>query len=123
MAEQQIPLADVLAHIGDELVRADQIAWERGRSVMLFKECEVEFAVKAVNKGGVGLQIYVLDLSGSKSSEVSNKVRLKFAAGDMAIAAMARQAAQDGSGPDPIPKKQKAKPSPRKKTPKKKAKK
>ena len=115
MAGQQIPLAEVLAHIGDELVRADQVAWERGRSAMLFQECEVEFAVKAAKKRGAGLTIYVLDLSGSKSSEVSNKVRLKFTASDIAIAAMARGAAQDGGGPDVIPKKQKPKPSPRKK--------
>ena len=75
---KRIPLADVLANITDELLKAQQNATKRGLAVMQFEECELEFAVELSVEGSGGVNVWVLDLSGGGSRTESNTVKIKF---------------------------------------------
>jgi hypothetical protein len=75
---KHFPLADVLANIAEELIKAQKNADKRGLAVMQFEECEVEFAVEFGVEGSGGINVWVLDLSGGGNRTESNTVRIKF---------------------------------------------
>jgi len=76
--DQQFSLSEVLAHISEELVTADESARARGKAAMQFEECEVEFAVKL--EGGVkaGIKVWVLELGANAKRSDTNTIRVKF---------------------------------------------
>jgi hypothetical protein len=77
MAEQ-IRLADLLQSIGSELVQANERAKQREKAIMLFKECELEFAVDLEKGGSGGFTIWVIKLEGGVKKTEHNTIRLKF---------------------------------------------
>jgi hypothetical protein len=77
MAEQ-IRLADLLQSIGSELMQANERAIQRGKTMMLFKECELEFAVDLEKGGSGGFTIWVIKLEGGVKKTEHNTIRLKF---------------------------------------------
>jgi hypothetical protein len=74
------PLADVLANVADELIRAESMARLRGKAVMQFEECEVELSVKVEVEAGGGFKVWVVELSGKAKREEANKLRVKMKA-------------------------------------------
>jgi Trypsin-co-occurring domain 2 len=74
----QIPLADLLSHITDQLVLADTAARARGKATMQFEECELEFAVKIEGDAKAGIKVWVLELGGGVKKSDSNTIRVKF---------------------------------------------
>ena len=95
---QHIELADVLDEIRNELTRADERARQSpGGGVMVFEDCEIEFAVTLERKGDAGLKLYVINLGlGAKHSD-SNKVKIKFKA--LPGRAMQAESHIEGEGP------------------------
>jgi hypothetical protein len=77
---EQIKLADVLASIGSELLEANERALQRGKTFMVFNECELEFAVDLEKKAGGELSIWVIKLDGGATRTEHNSIHLKFAA-------------------------------------------
>jgi len=75
---KQIPLSDVLTHITEELVKADENARKRGRAAMRFDECELEFAVQLEGGGEAGVKVWVLELGVNAKRTDSNTIRIKF---------------------------------------------
>ena len=76
----RFPLADVLANVAEELVRADEMARSRGRAVMQFEECEVELAVTVEVEAEGGFKVWVVNLSGKAKREEANSLRVKMKA-------------------------------------------
>jgi hypothetical protein len=76
--QDRIPLADLLAHISDELFAADAAAKKRGKAAMQFKECELEFAVSAEVKADADIKVWVINLGAGAKNTHSNKMKIKF---------------------------------------------
>lgn len=71
-------LADVLSHIAEQLLVAHDRAQRRGRLVMEFDECEVEFTVKVTTGAQGGIKVWVLEAGANAALEHHNRIRLKF---------------------------------------------
>jgi L,D-peptidoglycan transpeptidase YkuD (ErfK/YbiS/YcfS/YnhG family) len=63
--QPKLAIADYLAAIASELLKAQAAARQRGVSVMQFAECEIEFAVEVEGAGESGIEMYVVKLGGS----------------------------------------------------------
>ncbi len=74
----KIRLTDLLAHITDQLLEADQMSRASGKATMRFEECELEFAVKIEGDVKAGLNIWVLKLGGGAKKTDSNTIKIKF---------------------------------------------
>jgi hypothetical protein len=74
----EIRLADVLAHITDELLEADRKSRASGKATMRFEECEVEFAVKVEGDAKAGINVWVLKLGGGVKKADTNTIRITF---------------------------------------------
>lgn len=101
MAER-IPLSEVVAKVAEELIQAQAKAKARGTAVMQFDECELEFAVEAEREGKAGVNVWALELGGSKKRTESNIVRVKF----KSLPDQPLQAAQETSADGPPIKRQ-----------------
>jgi hypothetical protein len=77
---KEIPLSEVLEEITNQLLQADAYARRRGKSVMQFQECEVEFAVELSKEGEGGVEIYVARIGGAVKKTDINTIKVKFAA-------------------------------------------
>ena len=100
---KKIRLSELLEHITEELITADEDARKRGFATMQFDECEIEFAVETEKEGGGGVKVWILDLKGGAKRTDSNTVRIKFSS----IPEQPIQAKQtDESRPGPKLKKQ-----------------
>ena len=96
---EEIKLADLLSHISDQLMEADQRSRRSGKATMQFEECELEFAAKIEGNAKAGINISVLKLGGGIKKSDSNTIRIKF----KSLEGMTLQAAQHGidkPGPD-----------------------
>jgi hypothetical protein len=78
VSQPKLALADYLAAIASEFLKAQAAARLRGVSVMQFAECEIEFAVEVEGAGEAGIEIYVVKLGGSVTKTNTNTVRIKF---------------------------------------------
>ncbi len=76
--DKVIPLADLLANVAEELLKAQKTAQARGEAVMQFEECEVEFAIKAEVDGKAGVKLYVVNIGGGVKRTEANTIRVKF---------------------------------------------
>jgi hypothetical protein len=76
--KSKIRLSELLEHISEELITANEKAGKRGTATMQFHECEIEFAVETEKEGGGGVRLWVLDLKGGAKKTDSNTVRIKF---------------------------------------------
>ncbi|MFN3988116.1 MAG: trypco2 family protein [Rhodocyclaceae bacterium] len=73
-----IELAEVIKHVSDQLIAADEHARERGYPVMQFDECEVELAVRVSGEGGAGVKILVFEAGAKGEIEHANRIRIRF---------------------------------------------
>ncbi|HSX25094.1 MAG TPA: trypco2 family protein [Candidatus Andersenbacteria bacterium] len=96
--QDKIPLADLLAHISDELFAADAAARKRGKSAMQFKECELEFAVTAEVKANAGIKVWVINVGAGEKNSNTNKIKIKFDRNPQNVIQAAHKAAGN-SGP------------------------
>lgn len=78
MAER-IELSELLKHISDQLVDAHEHAQKRGRAVMQFKECEIEFAIEVKKEATGTFKVWVMSLGGGIKKTESNTIKVKFA--------------------------------------------
>jgi hypothetical protein len=82
MADRKIDpgmtLSELIASAANELREAH--ANRQQPEVMVFKECELELAVKDIKKVGGGFKIYLASANTSLGAETVSRVRLKFAA-------------------------------------------
>lgn len=102
----RIPLADVLSQIAAELLAAEQKAAARGRPVMQFDHCEVEFSVSAETSAGGGIKVWVINLGGKAKDTQTNKIRVRFTS--LGSPTQAPHVAGGTSGPPLIRKTKKA---------------
>jgi hypothetical protein len=79
---KKIELSTVLATIREELIKANDAAFASDRPVMLFDECEIEFAVDFSEELNVGFKLYFLSLGGKQKKSESNTVKVRFKALD-----------------------------------------
>jgi hypothetical protein len=75
---EQLPLAEVLSQVAQELLTADKTARERGIPVMQFDHCEVEFAVTVEKSAKAGLQVWVVNIGGDAKASHTNKIKVRF---------------------------------------------
>ena len=75
---EKIRLSEILDHISQELIEAQQNAQDRGQATMQFDECEIEFAVETTKEAGGGVKVWVLELKGGAKKKDSNTLRIKF---------------------------------------------
>jgi copper(I)-binding protein len=80
MAQDRIPLSELLAHITTEIRDIHEKAMAHGDPVMKFKECECEFAIEAEDKAGGGFHVWVLKLGGGRKRTESNTIKIKYSA-------------------------------------------
>ncbi len=71
-------LADVLAHLSNQLILADEAAKQRGKAAMQFEECEVEFAIKVDTGAKAGIKVWVIEIGADAKYEQSNRIKIKF---------------------------------------------
>ncbi|GAA0692252.1 trypco2 family protein [Vreelandella titanicae] len=75
---KQLPLAQVLSQVAEELLAADMNARERGTPVMQFDQCEVEFAITAEASSNAGIKVWVVNIGGTAKSSHTNMIRVRF---------------------------------------------
>ncbi|MDQ5822924.1 MAG: hypothetical protein M3441_01790 [Chloroflexota bacterium] len=75
---ERIKLSEVLANLSQEIITAEENARLRGRAVMQFEECEVEFGVEIEKQGNASINIWVIDLGGGGSRSETNIIRVKY---------------------------------------------
>jgi hypothetical protein len=79
----KIPLAEVLGMIRDQLNEANDAALRSERPVMIFDECEVEFAVDVEYDAALKAKVLTfISLGGGAKKSDSNTVKVKFKAFD-----------------------------------------
>jgi len=103
MAQDRIPLGELLEYIAGEIRDIHRKAIAHGEPVMKFKECEFEFAIEAESKAEGGFHVWVLNLGGGVKRTESNTIKIKYSAlGDHEMVAQVEAAA----GTRPKPKRQ-----------------
>jgi hypothetical protein len=96
---KEIKLADLLSHISDQLMEADERSRKSGKATMQFEECEIEFAAKIEGNAEAGVNISVLKLGGGIKKSDSNTIRIKFKS-LVGNTLQAAQFGQDKPGPE-----------------------
>jgi NTP-dependent ternary system trypsin peptidase co-occuring protein len=98
---KKIALAEVLVMVREELNKANDDAMKSGRPVMLFDECELEFAVDVeFNVEAKTSYLSFLSLKGGAKRSDSNTIKVKFKAlSTVGVVAIAQNDAQAGPAP------------------------
>ena len=73
----KIELAKLIEEVASQLVEAQKNCKDQAH-VLQLEECELEMAMAAEWKAGVGVKVYVFDLSGDYSKTNTNTIRVKF---------------------------------------------
>lgn len=78
MAEERIPLSDLLDFVSWEVRSAHHRAQERGLDpVMRFTECEIDCAIDVEKKAEGGVHVWVLNLSADAKRSEKNTIKVK----------------------------------------------
>lgn len=98
--DQKFPLSDVINYISSELLIAagKSIQNHGGVAPLIFKECELEFAVEFKKEADASIKAWLMNVDGKTSKTDKNTIKIKFSANpDVLI-----QALSQNLGPGPI---------------------
>jgi hypothetical protein len=78
MAQQKIPLAELVGAVTGQLREAQENARKRGFAAMIFDECEFEFGIEAEADEHGGFHVWVIELGGGVKRTETNSIRITF---------------------------------------------
>lgn len=81
MENVALSLSELISNVADELRLAKNTDANK-KSVMVFKECELELKVNIGVEAKAGIKFWLLDIGGAAKKENAHTVKLKFNAID-----------------------------------------
>jgi hypothetical protein len=77
---KKMELSRVLEMVRAELIKANDAAFASKDPIMVFDECELEFAVSLEEELNVGFKVYFVQLGGKQKKSDTNTVTIKYKA-------------------------------------------